>query len=84
MDSDFALSTLSRIFDQNRDGRINEEEFIEGSKKLIQEAKDDSTSKKFLDEANFLLLLLSVTNIDSRGWFCNQKDHLYLAKLEEC
>ncbi|XP_049391640.1 sodium/calcium exchanger NCL1-like [Solanum stenotomum] len=50
VDSDFALSTLSRIFDQNRDGRINEEEFIEGSKKLIQEAKDDSTSKKFLDE----------------------------------
>ncbi|KAH0678893.1 hypothetical protein KY284_019978 [Solanum tuberosum] len=50
VDSDFALSTLSRIFDQNRDGRINEEEFIEGSKKLMQEAKDDSTSKKFLDE----------------------------------
>ncbi|MCD7452673.1 hypothetical protein HAX54_017733 [Datura stramonium] len=50
VDSNFALSTLSRIFDKNRDGRINEEEFVEGSKKLIQEAKDDSTSKKFLDE----------------------------------
>ncbi|XP_055800502.1 sodium/calcium exchanger NCL-like [Solanum dulcamara] len=50
VDSDFALLTLSRILDKNRDGRINEEEFIEGSKNLIQEAKDDSTSKKFLDE----------------------------------
>ncbi|KAJ8562550.1 hypothetical protein K7X08_031002 [Anisodus acutangulus] len=50
VDSNFALSTLSRIFDKNRDERITEEEFIEGSKKLIQEAKDDSTSKKLLDE----------------------------------
>ncbi|KAF3656636.1 putative paraspeckle component 1-like [Capsicum annuum] len=51
VDSDFALSTLSRILDKNRDGRISEEEFIEGSKKLIQEAKNNSNSKKFLDEA---------------------------------
>ncbi|KAM3338323.1 sodium/calcium exchanger NCL isoform X1 [Capsicum galapagoense] len=50
VDSDFALSTLSRILDKNRDGRISEEEFIEGSKKLIQEAKNNSNSKKFLDE----------------------------------
>lgn len=80
MDSDFALLTLSRILDKNRDGRINEEEFIEGSKNLIQEAKDDSTSKKFLDEANIHLLLLSFTNIDTTGWFCNQKDHFYFVK----
>ncbi|XP_059309436.1 sodium/calcium exchanger NCL1-like isoform X3 [Lycium ferocissimum] len=50
VDGNFALSTLSRIFDKNKDERINEEEFIEGCKKLLQEAKDDSTSKKLLDE----------------------------------
>ncbi|KAG5610053.1 hypothetical protein H5410_021334 [Solanum commersonii] len=77
VDSGFALSTLSRIFDQNRDGRINEEEFIEGSKKLIQEAKDDSTSKKFLDEANFLLLLLFVVKAYTEG---QKKD---IVKIEE-
>lgn len=66
MDSNFALSTLSRIFDKNRDGRINEEEFIEGSKHMIQEAEDDSTSKKFLDEAKVPFLLLSFTNIDTK------------------
>ncbi|XP_019238863.1 PREDICTED: uncharacterized protein LOC109218920 [Nicotiana attenuata] len=38
VDSNFALSTLSSIFDKNGDERINEEEFIEGCKKLIQES----------------------------------------------
>ncbi|XP_070027787.1 sodium/calcium exchanger NCL1-like [Nicotiana sylvestris] len=51
VDSNFALSTLSRIFDKNGDERINEEEFIEGCKKLIRESKGDSTSiKKYFDE----------------------------------
>ncbi|KAK4721200.1 hypothetical protein R3W88_011433 [Solanum pinnatisectum] len=60
-----------------RDGRINEEEFIEGSKKLIQEAKDDSTSKKFLDEANFHLLLLFIVKAYTEG---QKKD---IVKIEE-
>ncbi|KAK4373747.1 hypothetical protein RND71_009131 [Anisodus tanguticus] len=56
VDSNFALSTLSRIFDKNRDERVDEEEFIEGCEKLLEEAKDDTTSKKLLDEAKKHLL----------------------------
>nr|XP_016444212.1 PREDICTED: uncharacterized protein LOC107769505 [Nicotiana tabacum] len=75
VDSNFALSTLSRIFDKNGDERINEEEFIEGCKKLIQESNGDSTSiRKHFDEAkNSIYFAISFTNIDTGGYLCNKK-----------
>lgn len=52
----YAISEMLNNFDLNRDGRIEEHEFIEGCSKWIDEAtqlskKDDSIAKKILQEA---------------------------------
>ncbi|KAL8468162.1 hypothetical protein ACS0TY_031415 [Phlomoides rotata] len=51
----YAISEMLNKFDLNRDGRIEEHEFIEGCSKWIDEAtqlakQDDSTAKKILRE----------------------------------
>ncbi|XP_059291057.1 sodium/calcium exchanger NCL1-like [Lycium ferocissimum] len=53
MDKDYAISKILNSFDQNNDKKIQEEEFVEGCKRWIEEAKriaqsDESNSRKIL------------------------------------
>ncbi|KAL2524238.1 sodium/calcium exchanger family protein/calcium-binding EF hand family protein [Abeliophyllum distichum] len=55
VDKDYAISEILKVFDLNKDGRIEEHEFVEGCTKWINEAKQlaesgESTSRKFLRE----------------------------------
>ncbi|XP_060194416.1 sodium/calcium exchanger NCL1-like isoform X2 [Lycium barbarum] len=49
VDKDFAISKILNSFDQNNDKIIEEEEFVEGCKRWIEEAKQIAQS----DESNF-------------------------------
>ncbi|XP_055804722.1 sodium/calcium exchanger NCL1-like [Solanum dulcamara] len=56
VDKDYAISKILNSFDQNNDKIIQEEEFVEGCKKWIEEAtqlaqSDDSNSKRILRKA---------------------------------
>uniref|UniRef100_M1C3U6 Calmodulin n=1 Tax=Solanum tuberosum TaxID=4113 RepID=M1C3U6_SOLTU len=56
VDKDYAISKILNSFDKNNDKIIQEEEFVEGCKKWIEEAaqlaqSDDSSSKKILRKA---------------------------------
>ncbi|XP_060193293.1 sodium/calcium exchanger NCL-like [Lycium barbarum] len=53
MDKDYAISKILNSFDQNNDKKIQEEEFVDGCKRWIEEAKqiaqsDESNSRKTL------------------------------------
>ncbi|KAM3251421.1 sodium/calcium exchanger NCL1 [Capsicum annuum] len=53
VDKDYAISKILNSFDKNNDKKIEEEEFVEGCKRWIEEAtqlaqSDDSNSKKIL------------------------------------
>ncbi|XP_075091041.1 sodium/calcium exchanger NCL [Nicotiana tabacum] len=53
VDKDYAITKILNSFDQNNDKIIDEDEFVEGCKRWIEEAKqlaqsDDSNSKKIL------------------------------------
>lgn len=55
----YAISEMLKTFDPNRDGRIEEHEFVEGCSKWINEAahlaeKGDSDAAYFLKEASAL------------------------------
>lgn len=56
LEKDYALSEMRNKFDLDRDGRIQEHEFIDGCSKMIDEVtqlakNDNSTAKKILQEA---------------------------------
>ncbi|KAG6419217.1 hypothetical protein SASPL_121433 [Salvia splendens] len=56
----YAISEMLKTFDLSRDGRIEEDEFVEGCSKWINEAaelagKGDSDAAEFLREASVLL-----------------------------
>lgn len=57
MDKGYAVSEMLKTFDLDKDGRIEEHEFIEGCSKWIDEAahlaeKGDSETADFLREAS--------------------------------
>lgn len=63
VDKDYAISKILNSFDKNNDKVIQEEEFVEGCKKWIEEAaqlaqSDDSSTKKILRKASELLLIV--------------------------
>lgn len=66
VDKDYAITKILNSFDQNNDKIIDEDEFVEGCKRWIEEAKqlaqsDDSNSKKILRKASkFLLKIIRV------------------------
>ncbi|KAL3341085.1 hypothetical protein AABB24_025575, partial [Solanum stoloniferum] len=55
VDKNYAISKILTAFDLNNDTRIDEDEFVEGCKRWIEEAKmlarsDDSTTRRILHE----------------------------------
>lgn len=55
VDKNYAVSKILRAFDLNNDTRIDEDEFVEGCRRWIEEAKmlarsDDSTTRRILNE----------------------------------
>lgn len=67
VDKDYAISKILNSFDKNNDKKIEEEEFVEGCKRWIEEAtqlaqSDDSNSKKILRKASTELLLTVGSN----------------------
>lgn len=63
VDKEYAIGVISEVFDQNKDGKINEAEFIEGCKKWINEANNDNSKgrKPFRKASQFFMLICTMT-----------------------